>query len=97
MNSSVNMKALLVIHRAVAPMVNSGKAIDRIRMYVSAQAEVANYESIETQFGTLKIVASDYIPKGYCYVIEKPITKGGIGFNWVSKPKVTTSLKEGVN
>ncbi|OPA77495.1 hypothetical protein BVG16_13660 [Paenibacillus selenitireducens] len=87
MNPLVNSKAMLLIHRALTPIIHSGKKIDRIHMHVSQNSELSSISYIETQFGDLEIIVNPHIHKGFCYLIESPISRGGIGFNWVSKPK----------
>ncbi|QID16085.1 MULTISPECIES: hypothetical protein [unclassified Paenibacillus] len=71
----------------LAPVVRSGKRIEAIRLMVSEEADIASRTDIGTAFGTLQIEASSAIPKGYAYLLEKPLTPGGISFAWVTKRK----------
>jgi hypothetical protein len=87
MKSPISSKAMILIHSALIPIIKSGKKIERIKMFVSSEADISSFTSIMTQFGELKIVPDSYVPKGYSYLMEYPISKGGVGFNWVSKPK----------
>lgn len=68
-------------------MIETGKRIENITLKVSPESEIAEYPAIETRFGILLIEPGEYIPKGYAYLIEKPLSHGGIGFIWVGKKK----------
>lgn len=77
--------AMKMIDSALSPIIRSGKRLDSINLMVCRSSAIAELSNIETRFGSLKIVPGEYVPKGYSYLIEKPISRGGIGFAWVSK------------
>lgn len=79
----MNEKARMIIESALSPVIHSGKAIENLNLMVCPRSEAAKQPSVETRFGTLRIVPGEYIPMGYCYLIEKPLTPGGISFRWV--------------
>lgn len=76
-----------MIDGALKPMLDSGKEINRIQIMVCPQAPISQLGYIETNYGLLLVMPGEYVPKGYSYLIEKPRSRGGVGFNWVSKPE----------
>ncbi|MHA6481077.1 hypothetical protein ACX1C1_04035 [Paenibacillus sp. strain BS8-2] len=83
----ISSTAQRLIEEKLLLMINSGKKIGQIRLMVCPESAIAKMEDVETRFGLLTIRQGDNIPKGTSYLIEKPLTRGEIGFVWVSKKK----------
>ncbi|MEC0092487.1 hypothetical protein [Paenibacillus macquariensis] len=77
--------AIQMIEIALTPIIRSGKRVDNINLMVCPTSNISQLLNIETRFGLVKIVPGDCVPKGYSYLIEKPLSIGGKGFAWVSK------------
>ncbi|MBP1992532.1 hypothetical protein [Paenibacillus eucommiae] len=86
----ISDRALQMIEQKLTPIIKSGKRIDSIKLMVCPVSPIAKAAIIETRFGPLRVVPGEYLKMGFSYLIESPISRGGIGFNWVSK-KVKTS------
>lgn len=85
MIGSISPTAQRLIEDQLLLMINSGKKIHNISLRVSPESKIAILSSIETRFGTLLIRSGDKIPLGTSFLVEKPLTQGGLGFAWVSK------------
>lgn len=85
MSAPIGPKAMQMINNALTPIIKSGKSIDRIKFMVCPTSPVAQEAIIETEHGLLLVVPGMYLKKGFSYLIESPISRGGLGFNWVSK------------
>ncbi|GBF73070.1 hypothetical protein PA598K_01355 [Paenibacillus sp. 598K] len=81
----MNERVIAYIEYKLRPMLKSGKHIGRLVLYVSRQADIAE-DHIITKFGRLRVAVGEYIPKGYAYILEQPLSKGGLGFVWVTHP-----------
>ncbi|ULO08918.1 hypothetical protein H1230_09160 [Paenibacillus sp. 19GGS1-52] len=78
--SPIHPKAVSIINDAIKPLLINGCKIESLQLYVCYQSEIAQHETIETEYGALSIRPSNYIPKGFSYVREDP----GQGFSWVT-------------
>lgn len=85
MSAQIGPKAMLMINEALKPIIKSGKRIDRIKLVVCPKSPIAQVAVVETIYGLLLVIPGEYIKKGDSYLIESPITRGGVGFNWVSR------------
>ncbi len=81
----ITPKAMLLIESRLSSLIRSGKKINNLSLMVNRSSVIAQMTEVDTRFGKLKIVPGEYIPIGYSYLIEKPLSKGGISFIWVSK------------
>lgn len=81
----ISSTAQRLIEDKLSLMINSGKDIRNINLRVSHDSEIARLSSVETKYGTLLIRPGDRIPLGKCFLVEKPLTIGGIGIAWVNK------------
>ncbi|WP_341347087.1 hypothetical protein [Paenibacillus sp. FSL H3-0469] len=78
--------AMDMINRAIRPLLSPSKgcSIDRLKICVNPQADIAEYESIQTSFGALRVSINPYVTKGVAYVVEEP-GRGEIAFAWVNR------------
>ncbi|WP_054028121.1 hypothetical protein [Bacillus sp. FJAT-28004] len=88
MSAQLGFKAIQMINESLAPIIKSGKRIDRIKLVVCPTSPIAQATVVDTMYGLLLVVPGEYVKKGISYLIESPMTRGGIGFNWVSKQAV---------
>ncbi|WP_375104627.1 hypothetical protein ACDZ28_10675 [Paenibacillus sp. RS8] len=84
--SPIHPQAVQMINVALNQVIRRGRRIERMQLYVCPRSELAQHHLIQTAFGELKIHISDFVPKGYSYLLED---SGGDkrGFAWVSIPK----------
>lgn len=82
----MNPAVIKLIESRISPLISSGKSFKNIHLMVCPHSDIAKYPFIFTRYGSLIVRPGENIPKGYAYVIEKPLTRGGVGFAWVSKP-----------
>lgn len=85
MSAHIGPKAMLLINEALKPIIKSGKRIDRIKLVVCPKSPIAEATVVDTMYGLLLVVPGEHVKKGNSYLIESPLTRGGVGFNWVSK------------
>jgi hypothetical protein len=85
MDKPIHPKAVQMINEALKPIIKRGRPIERLQMYVSQESKLAEYATVQTAFGELRIKPGEYVPKGYSYIFEDPGMPGR-GFGWVSKP-----------
>lgn len=76
---AISPKAIRLIDRALAPLINSGCDIDKIKMVAAAGTELVEQGSVETGFGKLRVEAGLRIPRGRAYLVEEQYR----GFAWV--------------
>ncbi|MEF2247731.1 hypothetical protein V1L65_22525 [Paenibacillus sp. IITD108] len=81
----ITPKAMLLIESSLSSLIRSGKKINNLSLMVNRSSVISQLNEVNTRFGKLKVVPGEYIPKGYSYLIERPLSKGGISFKWVSK------------
>jgi len=93
MRLSINLRALRMIEEALVPILRSRKDIRNMNLVVSFDSELANAVNIDTRYGALVIRTSPTLGRGYAYLIERPLTRGGQSFAWVAKPKVAAKEK----
>jgi len=74
-------------------MLRSRKDIRNLNLFVSFDSELAKVPYINTRYGALAICTSPTLGKGYAYLIERPLTRGGHSFAWVAKPEVKAKKK----
>ncbi|MDF2715764.1 MAG: hypothetical protein K0R28_2689 [Paenibacillus sp.] len=85
MDKPIHPKAAQMINEALKPIIKRGRSIDRLQLYVSRESKLAEYATVQTTFGELRIKPGEYVPKGYSYIMEDSGMQGR-GFAWVSKP-----------
>ncbi|MEC0092863.1 hypothetical protein [Paenibacillus macquariensis] len=87
--STIDPRVVLMINRAIKPLINTGCKIERLQMNVCPHSEAAQHQTIDTAYGSLRVNPNGYVPAGLAYVIEDAGRVGG-GFAWVSrrKPKI---------
>lgn len=80
----MNEKALLLIESTLKPMINAGRNINRLVMYVSGSSQLAEQGVAETKYGCIPIVPNPKLPQGAAYIMEEA---GQIGraFGWIIK------------
>ncbi|MGG1673302.1 hypothetical protein ACIFOE_22225 [Paenibacillus sp. NRS-1783] len=78
----ISHKAQGLVELALGPLIQSGAPIERLALIVSQKSEIVQHQSMETQFGTLRIEPGIYVPKGLAYIIEDPGRRGRV-FAWV--------------
>lgn len=82
----MNARALGMIEGAIAPIIARGRKIERLKMVVCPDADIASHMNISTRYGSLRVEPNLFCTKGTAYVIEDPGLKGR-GFAWVSRRK----------
>jgi hypothetical protein len=75
-------KAIQLIEASLKPMIEKGRKLERISIYVSVDSKLAQLKSIDTMYGSLQIRPNTFIPKGTSYLMENS-GKPGRAFNWV--------------
>ncbi|QDA30236.1 hypothetical protein [Paenibacillus polymyxa] len=83
MGGSISFKALRLIDQALIPLIKSGCQIDKIKIVVAENADIAEHKAIHTSAGELRVEPSGLVPKGYAYLIEDAMK----GFAWVIRKK----------
>lgn len=81
----ISSKAVRIIEEVIRPLLN-GCRIDRLKLVVSPESQIAAVGVVQTAFGTLKVEPNANVRKGLSYVIEDP-GRVGRGFAWVSGKK----------
>lgn len=84
-SKSIHPRALDMIDSAIRPLLSrdNGCSIDRLKMCVCPDADIARYKAVETSFGSLRVTTNPYITKGVAYVVEDS-GRGEIAFAWVT-------------
>lgn len=82
---ALHPKAEHLINTALHPLIKSGCHIADLDLHVSFNSQLSTQDSVITPYGYLGIKVSEYIPKGYAYIINKGGTQGA--FEWVMKGK----------
>lgn len=79
-------KALAMIEATLKPILEAGRDINRLVMYVSDSSRLAKEGLAETKYGCIPIVANTKLPQGAAYIMEDA---GRIGraFGWIIKAK----------
>jgi len=90
----ISAKALVIIENALIPLLRREKEVGHIDLIVSPESLISKLPVITTRFGQLKVVVSNYVPKGYSYLIERSPCKGNKGFNWITKKGLPASVGE---
>ncbi|CAH1216001.1 hypothetical protein [Paenibacillus sp. JJ-223] len=76
---AISPKVIQLIDYALAPLIDGGCEISKIKMVVAAGAEIAAEGKVQTAAGPLRIEENVYVPKGRSYLIEDRYQ----GFAWV--------------
>ncbi|WP_342436760.1 hypothetical protein NSS79_26020 [Paenibacillus sp. FSL L8-0436] len=79
-------RALQMINSALQPLFFEDKEckIERLKLHVWPDSEIAKHHSILTAFGMLRVFPNIYVTKGVAYVIEDS-GRGKKAFAWVSR------------
>lgn len=77
-------RAIYLIESALKPMIEAGRKIDRLVMYVSAESSWSDIGFIKTNYGPLRICTNPYMKLGTSYIMEEPGKKGR-AFSWVTR------------
>jgi len=91
----INANAIQYIESKLFLMIDSGKKIGNITLMVCPESEIAELSVVETRYGLLRIEPGERIPKGYAYLIEKPLSRGGLGFLWIGKKQNSSPASVG--
>ncbi|OPG98969.1 hypothetical protein B2I21_07375 [Chryseobacterium mucoviscidosis] len=83
-NPVIHPKAIVLIDRALRPLLESGSRIEDVQLFVSANADIAAYEMIQTGLGKLRVKPECLVPKGVAYLMEDPVRRNR-GFAWVNR------------
>lgn len=86
----MNPRALTMIEDALHPLIKKGRRVERIKLVVSFDAPISSLPSVQTRFGSVRVVPDDLVRKGLAYLLEDPGLPGR-GFAWVFQapaPKV---------
>jgi hypothetical protein len=85
----MNQLALQMIESALNQLVQIGRKTENLRLIVSNKSALTQCDRIHTTYGELRITVSQYVPRGYSYIMEIPTCGRARGFRWVSRPKQT--------
>ncbi|MEK8212521.1 hypothetical protein [Paenibacillus sp. FSL L8-0463] len=84
--SPIHPRAVDMINSALQHLLLKDKEckIERLKLHVCPDSEMAQYHSIPTAFGTLRVCPSIYVTKGVAYVLEDS-GRGEKAFAWVCR------------
>jgi hypothetical protein len=83
MTTALVPRAVEIIELKLNPFIRSGCPVERVRLVVCCEAQLAMLESIPTIYGMLRVEPSMTVPQGYSYLIEDPGRRGR-RFSWVT-------------
>jgi hypothetical protein len=81
----MNQRALQMIEDALLPLIRRGRRIERIKLIVCPDSEIALHKVVNTRFGQVQVKTDDFVYRGLAYLMEDPGLPGR-GFSWVSRP-----------
>lgn len=86
-------RAMQLINEALKPLiVKSGGRAEQFKLYVCPFSRIAEFATVRTNYGDMPIKKSNYVPKGYSYILEDSNgTKRPRGFAWVTRGEVKQS------
>lgn len=80
----MNEKAMQMIEEQLGKMIDLGRRIEQLVIYVSPASLISAQSKVETKYGPIRVVSNPFCPKGVSYIMEDP---GDVGrrFEWVSR------------